>query len=584
MPSPSVIVLGGGIGGLSAAHELIERGCAVTVLEQRIVPGGKARSLHVPGTAQPPQLPLPGEHGFRFFPHFYRHIIDTMARTPVGGGKTAADQLVYASKEMLARFGHPPIQFPAHVPTTWAELEQMIRQLLTPEDTGLTDDDYAFFAERLWRLMTACHDRQMAEFENQSWWSFMEADQRSAAFRHFFVEGVTRCLVAAKATVANVRAGGLVLTQLVYGSMSASPSFDRVLDGPTTEVWIHPWRDYLMSRGVVFEYSQTVSAIVCDGQRITGVQSVPAPPIPMPDSAAARATVLDADAVPGPVPGAAPDLSRARTWQADWYVCALPVEYTAPLLNAQVLAADPSLAGILKIAGSVYDMTGIQFYLAQDVPLVNGHLSMIDTPWALTGISQRQFWSGVDFQRFGDGKLGGILSIDISEWDEPGMCFPGGPNGQNLTARQCTAEQVATDVWTQARKSLVQADGSSLLPEARPPFFIDPGMVFAPTPVSNNSRLFVNEVHSWEYRPEAGTAIPNLVLASDYVRTWTNLATMEAANEAARRAVNALIERAGLPGGPCQLWPLYVPEVLTPFIDFDWVLWKLGRAWQGTAG
>ena len=26
---------------------------------------------------------VPGEHGFRFFPSFYRHLFDTMARTPV---------------------------------------------------------------------------------------------------------------------------------------------------------------------------------------------------------------------------------------------------------------------------------------------------------------------------------------------------------------------------------------------------------------------------------------------------------------------------------------------------------------------
>ena len=41
------------------------------------------------------------------------------------------------------------------------------------------------------------------------------------------------------------------------------------------------------------------------------------------------------------------------------------------------------------------------------------------------------------------------------------------------------------------------------------------------------------------------TAIPNLFLASDYVQTFTDLATMEGANEAARRAVNGILERAG---------------------------------------
>ena len=40
----TVAVLGGGVGGLSAAHELAERGFEVTVYEARDVAGGKARS------------------------------------------------------------------------------------------------------------------------------------------------------------------------------------------------------------------------------------------------------------------------------------------------------------------------------------------------------------------------------------------------------------------------------------------------------------------------------------------------------------------------------------------------------------
>lgn len=43
---------GGGVPGLSAAHELAERGCAVTVHAYHGVLGGKARSMEVPGTGE----------------------------------------------------------------------------------------------------------------------------------------------------------------------------------------------------------------------------------------------------------------------------------------------------------------------------------------------------------------------------------------------------------------------------------------------------------------------------------------------------------------------------------------------------
>src|SRR4051794_22582890 len=77
----SVAVLGGGMTGLTAAHELAGRGFKVTVYERNAL-GGKARSIPVPGTAAGGRRDLPGEHGFRFFPGFYHHVPDTMRRIP----------------------------------------------------------------------------------------------------------------------------------------------------------------------------------------------------------------------------------------------------------------------------------------------------------------------------------------------------------------------------------------------------------------------------------------------------------------------------------------------------------------------
>src|SRR5438874_1538351 len=45
-----VAILGGGVAGLSAAHELVERGFEVAVYEASSVLGGKARSIDVPGS------------------------------------------------------------------------------------------------------------------------------------------------------------------------------------------------------------------------------------------------------------------------------------------------------------------------------------------------------------------------------------------------------------------------------------------------------------------------------------------------------------------------------------------------------
>jgi hypothetical protein len=70
--------------------------------------------------------------------------------------------------------------------------------------------------------------------------------------------------------------------------------------------------------------------------------------------------------------------------------------------------------------------------------------------------------------------------------------------------------------------------------------------------------------------------LENLFLASDYVRTYTDIACMEAANEAARRAVNCLLLAAGSSAPPAQLWPLEDPPFLKPIQEIDRIRFKLG--------
>ncbi len=88
--------------------------------------------------------------------------------------------------------------------------------------------------------------------------------------------------------------------------------------------------------------------------------------------------------------------------------------------------------------------------------------------------------------------------------------------------------------------------------------------------------MLINTAGSLQYRPEAQVELSNFFLASDYVRTYTDLACMEAANEAARRAVNCLLAAAGSNAAPARLWPLEEPDFLKPIQEIDRIRFKLG--------
>src|SRR5918996_4793899 len=156
-----VAVLGGGVAGLTAAHELAGRGFEVVVLEARAIAGGKARSLPVPGSGTDGRADLPAEHGFRFFPGFYRHLPDTMRRIPDGDG-TVLGNLTGATRILLAQAGgRNELVAGAHLPESLEDLTVLSRFLLagiTP--LGIPVHEHAVIVERLLTLLTSCDERR----------------------------------------------------------------------------------------------------------------------------------------------------------------------------------------------------------------------------------------------------------------------------------------------------------------------------------------------------------------------------------------------------------------------------------------
>jgi uncharacterized protein with NAD-binding domain and iron-sulfur cluster len=92
---------------------------------------------------------------------------------------------------------------------------------------------------------------------------------------------------------------------------------------------------------------------------------------------------------------------------------------------------------------------------------------------------------------------------------------------------------------------------------------LDPGIEFGSNgrPVANHEPLLVPTVNLYSVRPDATTKVPNLFLASDYVKTTTDLPTMEGANEAARRAVNGILDLTGSTAARAQLFTFEEPGI-----------------------
>ena len=538
-----VTVLGGGMAGLATAHELAERGFEVTVFEPKAW-GGKARSIPVAGTGTGGRANLPGEHGFRFFPGFYHHIPDSMRRTPFGTNANGVwDNLVAAKGGKFLRGGDRADAFVFGIgpdPEALLTLDGLRRYLmenLTGQD--VPPDELAYFVTRLMVFFTSSNERRFGQWENLSWWDFVGAATRSPDYQHVLAAGLTRNLVAAKETLASTRTIGNMGEAFVYNMAGKGNdgALDRVLNLPTNEAWIDPWMATLRGLGVRFVTGYGLASYEVSGGRISAVQ------------------VSDA-------------VGNVYRHESDWFVSAMPVERARRFFGTDLLALDPSLANLNRLQTDW--MVGIQFFLKKRVDLTPGHITFIDAPWALTALTQGQFWKSRNFGAdYGDGSAVDCLSVDISNWDAKGMLY-------GKTAKECSPQQIADEVLAQIRYH--HTAGAQLGPDVIGSWFLDPGVAYnaATGRNTNETPLLVNTAGSWKDRPGVRTKVPNLFLAGDFVQTNIDLATMEGANESGRKAANAILLSAGSTAAPAKTFTLWENPWLKGIKQTDAALYKAG--------
>ncbi|MBF6065009.1 FAD-dependent oxidoreductase [Nocardia terpenica] len=548
-PRNRVAVLGAGIGGLTAAHELAERGFEVTVFDRKEL-GGKSRTIGVPGSAAGGRAPLPGEHGARGFTSFYHHVHDTMRRIPVPGNANGVyDNLVPFSvgDPRYPRANNLPDGFPLMfgfyfdpkellTPQGWQRVlvEMFLKNHAVPVPEAL------YLASRFVAYLTSSEERRFGQWEHTSWWDFVGAASRSAEYRGLAATGLTRALVAAKETVASARSmGNMAEAFLLALSREATggPKVYEVLNGPTDEVWLDHWITLLRNLGVQFHTGHEARGFTVDGGSVSGAR------IRRPDG-----SVRDVD--------------------ADWYVCAVPTDRARGLWSDEMRRLDPALAAM---DGLFVDwMNGLQLFVTQRLDLGHGYNIYLDAPWRLTSYTQKAFWPGDYASKYGDGSIVDGLTIDIADWDTPGLLF-GKP------AKMCTRDEIYREVWAQLTAAL-DDDGRVALPDGIVRRWqLDPGITWADGQNHNDEPLLVNTVGSWAKRPTARTAISNLFLAADYVQTDFDLATMEGANEAARRAVNAILDASGSSAPRAQLFSREGIAALEPLRQADAARYRAGQ-------
>ncbi|HLK92523.1 MAG TPA: FAD-dependent oxidoreductase, partial [Polyangia bacterium] len=289
-----------------------------------------------------------------------------------------------------------------------------------------------------------------------------------------------------------------------------------------------------------------------------------------------------------------------------YFVLSLPLEQLAYYVDRSTMWTflAPEMRDVIGLSRHMDWMAGIQFYLRQPLDVSPGHIIGLDSSWALTAIEQTQYWRQILLPP----DVSAVLSVDISVWDQKGRIT-------RKEAFNCSDEEIAREVWGELKEMLNKRDRAAVLTNdmlVRGPdlekgvnFHLDESIIdlrdrkkqafyerargvefdtleliarnsqetqwsaagktdgtysWGPKRRFNVEPLLLNRPGSRALRPEAATSIPNLFLAADYVKTETDLACMEGANEAARRAVNAILDAEAAREPRCRLWSFSPPR------------------------
>lgn len=525
-----VCIYGGGVAGLTAAHELVERGVDVEIFERRIALGGKARSYHVTGLGPSHAGGLPGEHGFRFFPGFYAHLDDTLRRIPDGRGGTVLDHLVVCPRGAFYRRGRAPLTVQTHFPRRLQDVPPYLGNFARPFQTDMSVGEIAFFWRRIASIMTSCEARRFDHHERMSWSEFLDASpEESSDYAVFLVQGWARSFVALDARRASARTMGITMGRMLLEFSRPGSSADRVLDGPTSDVWIEPWERHLVERGVKIHRGSELEGFEVHGGKVH------------------LAWIRDS--------------RGGRAVRADAHVCALPPEVVARIATPDLVRGAPSIGRVSLL--ETRRMLGVQLFCDRPLPLPQGHCHFADTAWGITAISQATLWRPEHAPHIDGRPVGAVLSTIAGDTTHPGS------ETTALTAAECSAGELGREIWAQiaAHLPVGALDRTRVLDVV-----VDPEVVAR----ADADRLFVNTVGSWENRPEPTTELSNLFLAGDYVRTGVDVACMEGANESARLAVNAWLDQEGSRAPRCRIVEPQFPFLTKAGQRADRVLHRLG--------
>lgn len=510
--SKTVVVLGAGLAGLSAAHELSRLGYRVAVYEATDGPGGFYRSSRRAADR------MPTEYSWHGMGPWYSNTFEVMKQIPFSSKGSVYDCA-------LSR----PIDF-GIFPDRQSARFYGDRLRSIPAMFGMRRFDFVRWSYLMLKVWTSRSRAQnvYSRINAANAWKPLLSTVAHRTWRSCFGPwiGSDWSRVSLHTTGDFFRKQLTTRARHQHEADEHGPAWTHgagdgwlLLRGPSSEWWFNPWIASLEQSGVRFHWNHTLTQFEFDGTRIVAAQC-------------------------GPV-----------RVQANMFIMAIN-----PFVAAQVLARTPGLAaqdGLNRFEQLTQDSphAQISFRIAFGekirFPRPRTAIVVSDSEFNLTVFAEEQVWSPV--VHLGDGILSlwtGTSCISTV----PGRIY--GKDVQHCTKAEFIAEVQAQILDCGALDTLIREANAGRGLREFPIAHIEVWheWEFTGTQVCGTQPKWVNSTTTEPHLPDQVTAVTNLFLAGAHTRTEAHVWSIEGAVESGRRAAKAIDNRVQVLGQERPWW------------------------------
>lgn len=480
----TVIIIGGGISGLTASHELLKLNYNVILLERNDIVGGLARTYQ-----DEKKKICPIEYSWRAYGNYYHNTYNIMKEIPYKNGYVI-DNLV-------------PVNTLGKIQNCNND-NNYINQEHTQK---LRFQDYIILLPYLFKYLSSCQERNIVNFSPINYRKFLET-------KHISKKGIDRLgkmigpfwgMDYNNASLYDI----FQTIEMILSNEEKKLSYN-ITKYPTNYAWFDPWIIYLKKKGLDLRVNNKVSKITIQNGKIQKI------------------TVLDKTK------------KKYSDIYGDYYInCTGPEvleELLKPYQKNKII--QPLYHNIKNVALHGYQIQmSVYFYLDRQIGLKPGFLYLPNSPWLLIIIPYSKVWGNNHLRQFCKPQIKEVVSVGICQPYEKGLFI-------KKKWENCTEEEIKIETWYQMVndsqfKNVLCLEGDITDIQILD-FNIWNSYEFNNGYLKTFEPKWSNNVNTIQYRPNSITPVNNLIIGGSYSNTTIGLYSMEGAVESGKNAAVAL--------------------------------------------